>query len=120
MKRYELDRTLESIEESTSGEWVRYEDAKEAVEEWHAAATAEGKAKLRSEANLRAQERATQQLSAEVSRLQAELDALKAKFAGPRCEVCGNLCIDLAKDEDGQCPDCSQLAREIAAAGVHP
>ena len=49
----------------------------------------------------------------------AQIEELKAKFAGPRCEVCGSLCIDLAKDEYGQCPDCAQLGREIAAAGVH-
>jgi hypothetical protein len=48
-----------------------------------------------------------------------ELAELRAKFAGPRCEVCGSLCLDLAKDELGQCPDCAQLGREIAAAGVH-
>lgn len=27
----------------------------------------------------------------------------------PRCSVCGNLCVDIAKDEHGACPDCSEL-----------
>lgn len=35
---------------------------------------------------------------------------------GPRCECCGNLCVDLAKDESGNCPDCSELVRATGGA----
>lgn len=30
-------------------------------------------------------------------------------FAGPRCAICRNLCVDIAKDDDGRCPDCSAI-----------
>ena len=30
----------------------------------------------------------------------------------PRCSVCGNLCIDIAKDEHGACPNCSTIEWE--------
>jgi hypothetical protein len=38
-----------------------------------------------------------------------DVEALLARFAGPRCECCGSLCIDAAKDEQGFCPDCSSI-----------
>lgn len=50
---------------------------------WHDSSIAEGKAKLRAEGELRAQERATQQLSAEVTRLtEALADAERADLDG--------------------------------------
>jgi len=56
-------------------------------------------------------------MRATITALREHAEALAAKFAGPRCELCGNLCVDLAKDENGYCPDCSGLAGEIASAG---
>ncbi len=47
---------------------------------------------------------------AELTRLRAQLE----RFAGPRCECCGDQCIDLAKDENGLCPDCSEIDLAVA------
>ncbi len=56
-----------------------------------------------------AQRQALASKDAVIAEQRAELERLKAKFAGPRCDICGNLCVDLAKDEHGRCPDCSAL-----------
>lgn len=55
-----------------------------------------------------------------IAEQRAELERLKDKFSGPRCDLCGNLCVDAAKDEAGLCPDCSLMAQQIALAGYHP
>lgn len=52
--------------------------AKLDAEEWHVSAVAEGRAKLRAEGELRGQEKATQQLSSEVVRLESKLAAASA------------------------------------------
>jgi hypothetical protein len=42
------------------------------------------------------------------------INDLSGRLAGPRCECCSNLCVDLAKDEQGLCPSCSSIAEPIA------
>lgn len=34
--------------------------------------------------------------------------ALNAYRGGPRCECCGDLCVDAAKDVRGFCPRCAE------------
>lgn len=49
-----------------------------------------------------------------------DVKATLGRFAGPRCVLCGNLCVDAAKDESGYCPDCAELAGDIESSGHHP
>lgn len=122
MKRYDIEMNGDDMltEEAPDGRWVEASEVDAHVAKLAATfdelssgylARAEAaEAELQKERNRRVEHvQMNKTLNEANQRLAKRLRWAEGRLAGPRCECCASLCVDLAKDERGFCPSCSSI-----------